>query len=413
MKTLPLGLGALALSLLAFACDKPTEPTAQDETATEIPLVRIGPVLLQQVQQEIVTTAYLEAEHQVMVNSMIAGRIQQVQVEEGDSVKAGQELLVLDSREAQSAKAQVEIQLEDRKLRLELAELEVEASQRRVKQAAITRDRLQGDYRRFEKLDEELVSEKQIEESRYAWKSAEEALQEAQFNQKKTKLDVRTASQAIHELEARLQESKVKLSDHHILAPLDGVVARRMVRGGETITPSSELLQVVDTDNLISYLSRPQRELELVQKAESVVFSTDSHPDKWFTADVDLISAVVDQDTGSFRIRIRVRRNDAATLRPGMFIRARILTEEQRPALMVPRTAIAHDGDDSVLFLLKDQQGQFGMAHRHVVETGLENDSHVEIRNAKKLGITVQDKIIVSGHQRLQDQSKVEVSLDE
>ena len=111
------------------------------------------------------------------------------------------------------------------------------------------------------------------------------------------------------------------------------------VKGGETVSPSTELFQVVDEKHLVAYLRRPQRELGLIQDAKEVLFTTDAIPDATFHATIDVVSAVVDQSTGTFQIRIRVERDseDARLLRPGLFIRARILTEDQREALMVPK----------------------------------------------------------------------------
>ena len=164
---------------------------------------------------------------------------------------------------------------------------------------------------------------------------------------------------------------------------------------------------LVDQNNLISYLSRPQRELPLVKQAKEVLFTTDAYPDQEFTADVDMISPVVDKDTGSFSIRIRVRKDDAGLLLPGMFIRARILTEESRRAIMVPKTAVLAEGEDSIVFVVRD-----GTAIKIVLETGLEDSTHVECRNQGNGGLREDDRLIVSGHQDLKDQDKVEVLVE-
>ena len=69
----------------------------------------------------------------------------------------------------------------------------------------------------------------------------------------------------------------------------------------------------------------PQTELELVTKAKAVRFTTDAYPGQEFHADVDVISPVVDRGTGSFRIRVRIRKEHVSKLRPGLFMRADIV----------------------------------------------------------------------------------------
>ena len=174
------------------------------------------------------------------------------------------------------------------------------------------------------------VSKKQLQDSEFAYQKAKEALAVARFDHRKSKLDVQATRQQIAELTARKSEKDLQVKDHEIRSPLKGVVAKRHVRGGETISAATELFDVLDRTNLISYLKRPQSELPLVRNAKTVLFTTDAWPDREFTANIDLISPVIDSATGSFEIRMRIKKKDAKDLLPGMFIRARILTEDER-----------------------------------------------------------------------------------
>ena len=105
------------------------------------------------------------------------------------------------------------------------AGLEVEASIRRETQARIDRDRAKAEYARLRGQDPDSISRKALEEAEFSLQSAEEALLVAGFVQRKAKLDKKAAENAIKELEARHEESKTRVDEHRILAPLDGVVA--------------------------------------------------------------------------------------------------------------------------------------------------------------------------------------------
>ena len=376
------------------------------------PLVRTEIVAKRRVQRKVETTSYLESEHTVVVVSRVLGRISEVLTDEGKKVVKGQVLARLDDREIRASLLQITSQVQDKKHRLELAKLEHEATQHRQDQADTELQKATKDLQRLTNLDPELVSPKDLDDAKYAKDSATAALKIAQFLTRKAVLDITTAAQTIKEWEAKETESKIQLAEHEILAPMNGVVSRREVKGGEAITTATELFEVVDITNLIAYLDRPQQELGLIQNAKVVVFTTDAFPGREFKADIDVISPIVDRSTGSFKIRVRIRKDDAIVLRPGLFMRAEILTEEDREAIMIPKTAVLSDGDDSVVFFIRDPLEGKGKARRMRLETGIEDDTSIECRNSGAQGLRPGDLIIVSGQQDLKDQTEVEISKD-
>ena len=114
-----------------------------------------------------------------------------------------------------------------------------------------------------------------------------------------------------------------------------------------------------------------------------------------------------DGATGSFQLRMRV--GDAVTkgLRPGMFIRVRIRTEGLRDALMVPKAAVLAEGDQSVVYAVRN-----GIACKVKLDPGLEERLHIECRNRGDDGLQVSDVVVTGGHQDLRDQARVELAQD-
>src|SRR5690606_1295508 len=131
-----------------------------------------------------------------------------------------------------------------------------EASLLRVSQAQIERDKAHADWERLANMDASLVAPKALDDARYALDGSEEALRVARFDSQKAGLSVATAENQIAELEAKLEETKLQLAEHRILAPFDGIVVRREIAGGETVTGATALFEVVDPARLIAYLSR-------------------------------------------------------------------------------------------------------------------------------------------------------------
>ncbi len=398
----------LAVGALAVACDFESD-AAETGTAEDgrPPLVRVAPVEMREVRREISTTGYLESERRVTILSKVSGRITEVLVDEGDQVTEGQIMARIDDRELRATISALAIQLEERHVRVNLAELEIDAAKHRLEQARIARDRAKTEYDRLTSQPPGIVAQKSLDEAKFSFDSAVEALGESGFLLRKAQLDKKSAENAVEELKARKLEAEVRLADHIIVAPFDGAVVECNVRIGQTVTVRSltQMFTVVDMVNLISYLSRPQVQLPLVQRAKEVVFTTDAYGDREFTADVDLVSPVIDEATGHFRIRMRVRQDDVADLRPGMFIRARVMTEESRTALMVPKAAVLAEGEQSIVFAVRN-----GRAFQIVLNPGLEEQSYVECLNRGDGGLEDTDVVIVAGHDDMTDQTVVEVS---
>ena len=401
ISTLPLAaLVAMSLS----SCHDSVDQALVDKNK-RLPLVRVVPLGWEKVRHSIQTTGYLESEHRVTIFSKIPGRVLNVDVDEGQLVSKGQILAMLDDREAQQAIKQVEVQFAERKVRKELAELGVEIAVRKFEQAKIDRNKTLAEYQRNTSIDPDLIAPKELDDSKFAWETAEESLKVAEFDVRSAGLEIEVAKNSISELEAALEQERLRLAEHVIRSPIDGIVEDLEIHGGETIGTTSELFFIVDGENLVSYLRRPQRELSVVQRAQEVHFTTDAWPGKDFTAKIDVLSPVVDSTSGSFRLRIRIRKGDTESLRPGMFIRAKILTEEERQALMVPKAAVINEIDKSIVYVIRS-----GIAHRVILDPGLEQREFVECKNLGDDGLGPGDLVVVSGQQDLRDKAEVEIS---
>ncbi len=393
------------LALLAAGCGKPAakadDPTKEPTVA---PLVRALPTEIRQVRREIKTTGFLESEHQAQIVSLVQGRVRAIHADQGDLVKKGQLLAEIDDREATSALQQLSVQRDAKELDRQLAELEVEAADGRVSQAAIEQQKAKAEYDRQSKTLPEFVAPKALQDAELAYQSAQQAVDVARFNASKARLEVQRIASSVQELNARIDELKVRLENHRVVAPFDGVVTARRLSAGATVNAAAPMFEMVDPDRLVAWLDRPQSELELARKSKSVAFVCDAIPGAEFTADVDLVSPTVDRATGHFRLRMRVRPGDARTLVHGMFVRARILAEDLRPALMAPKAAMLSEGDVAVVMAVRG-----GKACRVDLDPGLEADEWIECKNTGPGGLQPGELVVVEGHEDLQDQAAVRV----
>ena len=401
--TVRLSTATLLLTALALAaCSKASADAENKKPELPAPLVRAVPAELRQVRREIRTTGFLESEQVGSIVSLVAGRVRALHVDQGAEVKQGQLLAEIDDREARSAVQQLTVQRDAKKLDAELAKLEIEAADRRVAQASFEAQKAKAELDRQKQTLPEFVAPKALQDSELAWQSAAEAVEVAKFNASKARLEVQRIATTVEELQARLDELSVRLDNHRITAPFSGVITKRHISVGATVGSATPLFDTVDPDHLVAWLDRPQSELDQIQKSKIVTFTSDALPAREFTADVDLVSPVIDRATGHFRLRMRVRREDSRTLVHGMFVRARILAEDLREALMVPKSAVLSEGDTTVVMVARN-----GKAFRTDLDPGLELDDFVECKNRGSNGLQPGEFVIVAGHEDLEDQAAI------
>jgi len=288
-------------------------------------------------------TAALETDAESQVVAKVTGEVVEILVEEGDTVRAGQVLARLDGEKAQ----------------LELAR--AEANLRRLRQEMERNQRLRADN---------LISVEAYERSLFDY--------EAQL-----------AAKDLAELD---------LSYTEIVAPIDGVIAERFIRLGNTLTINQATFKISALDPLLAYLHVPERHFNRLMRNQTAYISADALGGETFEGRIARISPVVDPATGTFKVTVEVH-DTSLRLKPGMFTRVSIVYDSRTDAVLVPRSALLEDEDEDALFTVDAE----GVAHRVVVETGFRSEGDVEIVS----GLTGGEDLVVVGQAGLRDGAKV------
>jgi membrane fusion protein (multidrug efflux system) len=339
---------ALSLAVLLAACGGGGKDGAQagkdEESKEDKPVpVEIAQVAKRPIQASYHGTAALEAPNEAQVVAKTSGILLQLDVEEGDTVKAGQVLARLDP---------------DRpKLELQRAE-------------AMLR-KLEADLERSKNLfDRKLIAADLYEKLRF---------------------DVATQR-------ATYDMVRLELSYTQIVAPIDGVIAQRMVKLGNLIQLNTTLFRIVDARELEAVLNVPERELATLRQGLAVTMEVDALPGKPFVGRIDRVSPVVDAGSGTFRVTCSFQSD--GVLKPGMFGRIGVIYDQRADALTIPRTALLEDAGESAVFAVRD-----GAAVRVPIELGYINGELAEIRS----GLNEGDSVVTAGKVTLRDGLKVEV----
>jgi membrane fusion protein, multidrug efflux system len=270
----------------------------------------------------------LIAEDSVVVRPEIDGRIDKLLFQEGQPVKKGATLVVLDSAEqrARVAAAQADLKL------------------------------AQSRYTR----SEELVAQNFI---------SRQALDEARAN-----LDI---------LRARLRQEQVALDKTVIRAPFAAVAGLRQVSRGAYVGKGDDLVRLDALGNLKLEVPVPETHLSLVRIGLPVMLTVDALPGKTFSGKVHAIDPVVDPVSRNVRVRARIA-NPRGELKPGMFARATADLGGKTSAILLPEQVIVPKPDGSYVFLAVD-----GKAELRKVTLGKRDPGRVEIASGVVEGDTV------------------------
>lgn len=316
---------ALLGLLLLTACGGKKEEEKKEEPS--IP-VETAPVVVGPIDAAYRGTATLEAENEATVMAKQGGVIEQVLVEEGDRVKAGQVLA----------------RLETDKLRFEVARAQADV------------DRLEQDFTRLKSVyQRNLVSREAYDKTQYDLAAARAAAD--------------LASLALKEAEIR--------------APFDGVVSARYIKRGNQILAGAQAFRVTQLDRLRAAIYVPERDIYKLKAQHHVNLSVDAWPDKSFGGEVTLINPTVDASSGTVKVTVTVD-GKQTELRPGMFARAEILYDRREAALLVPRDAVLVEDAAESVYVVAD-----GRAHRRLIKTGYGDANNFEVIEGLKAGDAV------------------------
>jgi membrane fusion protein, multidrug efflux system len=193
--------------------------------------------------------------------------------------------------------------------------------------------------------------------------------------------------------------ARKRLSDTSIVAPIPGIVTRRNVKVGDLVTTTQPLFQIEDLRRLEAEVHIPEQDFLKVRPGQEAELLVDAFPGRSFTGTVERVNPVIDSQSGTAKATLAVE-NPQGLLRPGMFIRVRIVTEVHRDTWILPREAILIQGERKAVYVVRD-----GKAHEVFVRTGFQDTDRVEILD----GLNPGEFVIVMGHLGLQGETKVRV----
>ena len=273
-------------------------------------------------------TATLEAEEDAQVVAKVGGVVQEILVEEGDQVKAGDILARLDGEVLSVEMAQAEARFQ----------------------------RLAEDFKRKNSLfQKDAISIELFQLAKYDYESQKAARDLVKLN----------------------------LDYTAIRAPISGIVTERQIKIGNMVLTNAIAFRITDFDPLLAILYVPEREIGKLAVGQTAMVKVDALTTSEFKGVIDRISPIVDSRTGTVKVTIEIS-DPSRQLKAGMFSRVSIIYDVHEKTPLIPREAIITEDDESLVFVVRDT-----MVYRQTVETGYVNTTHIEITSGIALNDTV------------------------
>jgi RND family efflux transporter MFP subunit len=335
------GLTIAILSCFILSCVSCSKTSGKAvDTASPRPIsVRALPVEQKQIRRNVESVGSLFPLDEVTVSSEVEGRVEQVLVDVGDHVSAGQTIVKVVPTELQLTLDQQRASLQQARARLGLSDKGEAFKDVRgapeVKKAAADLADAEQKYLRAKTLFEQGLLPKQ---------NFDEA--DSRNNAARAAYDL--AVQTVENLRAALAQSSAatafaqkKVSDSIIRAPFAGQVKERSVTQGQYLKVQTPVMVIVNIDPMRVRLRVPEKMAAWVKTGQEVTVSVEAYPDRRFTGKISRINPSVDQQTRAFEVEALID-NREALLKPGFFVKATIPSSFVVEALFVPQDALLY-----------------------------------------------------------------------
>jgi multidrug efflux system membrane fusion protein len=363
-----LGVAAL-IGGLVFVYERPSgEKTGAPAQKQALPVpVTVAEVTTRDMPIYLEGLGTVQASNTVAIHSQVGGKLQSVNFTEGQQVKAGDVLAVVDPRPFR-------------------ATLDQTKAKRAQDEAQLVSDA--KDLARFQDLMKKGSGTSQA------------------VDQQQAKVDALKATIAADQ--AGIESAETQLSYSTITAPIDGRVGFRQVDAGNIIRAGDETPITVLTalTPIMAVFTLPQRNLVAVQEAmktgEVVVVAMDQDNERELEkGKLVLIDNQIDQTTSTIRMKAQFANADER-LWPGEFVRAHVLVETLKDAVTIPEAAVQRNTDGLFVWVIKPDSS----VDYRPIQGGPTKDGMTVVRSGLEAG----ERIVVSGQYRLKPGTKVEIA---
>jgi RND family efflux transporter MFP subunit len=293
-------MASLAVALLTTACGSNQPGPSAGASAASLsatPAVSATASSLPETADTFfIVTGPIIVEHQIDLTAQHDGVVQKIFFDAPARVRSGNLLAHLDDRQLTA--------------NLEAARAKSRSIAADLKNWQAETEVLKADYGRAQRLwDLGLISEEQ--------------LQHAKFKAESDQWDVQRVAEMLNTASQEERSLELELEKNSIVAPFDGLVARRYIREGQNVAKGDRLFWVTAEGPLLMRFTLPEKYFGRLRQAQQLEVTTADLPGQKHTARIKQVSPVVDPSSGTFEVLLEFV-GDRGSFRPGMTASVRL-----------------------------------------------------------------------------------------
>jgi HlyD family secretion protein len=349
---------------------------------------------------------------EVSLSPKMGGKVEQILVKEGESVKAGQVLIKLEQKDVASQANQAQAgydaalahlsSLEKGQLPQQIAQLESA-----VNQAEANYNNAKENYDRMkELLDEGAISKQQFEGIELQYNVAKEQYESATTQLTLTLTKEKTAPESISAAQAQVKQAEAMVSAANtaldnclITSPIDGIVGAISATVGQMASPGYPVATVGNLNSVEIQISVTEDRVNGLKTGQKAEVTVDAASDSVFKGEIVSVSPFKDPMTQVYPVKILVR-NEKGLLKSGMFARVKLMVALHSQVVTVPEDAVVSYDGNKIVYTLEN-----GLAKANAVETGPTSMGRIVITK----GLASGKNIIIEGQELITDGMKVKV----
>ena len=370
----------------------------------------------------------VEPNFKVEVKSKASGKILNFPLEEGASIKKGRPLLHLnkndETRNVAKANADLtsgEASLKKSKTALLLQQYryktDLKLSSSEVEEAIANLDDSRYQKKRqYELFEKKYISQETLDKAVTTFKVNQENLTQAKAKHQAAKDAIHDIAMKEHEVELAaaevirrqiaLDESKERLEETDIYAPISGVIIQKFVEEGQIISSGvsnvsggTALAEIADMSRIFIIADVDETDIGDIREGQKVDVTADAYYGKIFKGKVLSIApkGVVENSITIFKVKIEIKDQGKNILKPMMSSNVDIITNKVKNTLYVSRQAIRLSENKSYAIILKNE-----LPEEIEVKTGIQTPIHKEILS----GLVAGQEVIIGDWEKLLEEAK-------
>ena len=251
--------------------------------------------------------------------------------------------------------------------------------------------------------DEEYVNSVKMETNQLNMELMESELRKQESLYEKggvTQKELKTAGINYENARTTVVTSRLQLKKTRVTAPIDGVIVDLPYHTrGTQIETGVTIVKIMDYRTMYMDVQLPEKYISAIKPGQIVKMTNYTIPDDTIIGNITQLSPAINADTRTFKGTVSINNQDLL-LRPGMFVKADIITNHKDSAIVIPKNIILSRQRGKTVFIVDR-----GVAAERIIETGLENITEVEVIR----GLEKNERVVTSGFETLSNRSKVKI----